>query len=446
MNAIVTHRSHLLSAWLSASLYASIAATTGCAIGDLPDDGSADDGSPQAAAGRRATVEYTKGCYEPNAPGCARQLIFVNNPELLIPDDFADNGTTPYSLYTLPVRAGGTYRDFAEHINDFNQTGRRRIGYALFFYNPTGATATVTIKAKSGGNPCAVGGGTFFADVFSNHSGPFDVRTVPPGGQALVALTGSAPDFAFTGGCVSSVADFDVAGSDLTLHHIVYSDISRIAFNASGYTPQGYITTPNQTARYYKGLSPDNAVSSSLSFTLRAGDVNKAMPVRYREYTGNVTDNVIWPSNIDAGHRANAIDSDLVTFTFQRAPGAQVWQFGPRSLDGFSPPKIANLGNWGVVYKNQVTVTNPLGEARTIELKLIPALSSEQLHLAYFDPSQPQRWQARLLDGRTSDSDFAHDFTYATCTIQARTTSTCTGYFVIGGPSTADLGQYVWIR
>ena len=396
---------------------------------------------PQVHAANRAYIEYVKGCYEPNNSNCSRKLIFVNNPELLIADDFADNGTTPYSLYTLTLRNGQNYRDFAEHINDFSLSGRRNIGYGFMFKNNGNTNVRVTIKRKSGGNPCAIGGGAFFADVFSNQTGAFDVRTIGPGAQAFVALTGTAPNFAVTGGCISSVADFDVSGGDLTMHHLVYSDARNIATNASAYVAMDYVTSPAQTARYYKGISDFTAVTARVSFTLNNSDVNKAMPMQYREYTGRFTDNLIWLSNINAGHRPEAMDSDLVTFNFQRT-GAPTWNFGPRTLDGFNPPTIANLGNWGVVYRNEVSISNPTQFNRTVDLRIIPAISTtEKLHLAYFDPSRAQSWQSSMLTGRSSPGDLSHDFTYASCAIPAGTTRTCTGFFVIGGPSTADLGN-----
>ena len=63
------------------------------------------------------------------------------------------------------------------------------------------------------------------------------------------------------------------------------------------------------------------------------------------------------------------MDSDLVTFNFQRT-GQPTWNFGPRTLDGFNPPTIANLSNWGVVYRNEVTISNPTGSNRTVDCAL----------------------------------------------------------------------------
>lgn len=140
------------------------------------------------------------------------------------------------------------------------------------------------------------------------------------------------------------------------------------------------------------------------------------------------------------------MDSDLITFNFQRT-GQPTWNFGPCTLDGFNPPTIANLGNWGVVYRNEVSISNPTPFNRTVDLRIIPAISAtEKLHLAYFDSSRAQSWQSSMLTGRSSPGDLSHDFTYASCSIPAGTTRTCTGFFVIGGPSTADLGQYIWVR
>lgn len=392
-----------------------------------------------AQASTTQTIAYTGGTYEPNNPSASRSLIYVNNPEKLIREDMADlirnssnQGPTILSVQGVD---GGRYRDFFEHANGYGSP----IGYGIFFYNNGSTTARLTIRGKgfvSGFNASTgQGGGTPFVQVFSNYNGSnFLQQNIAPGGTYWLrwdSVTGS----------FSGVVDFDIDFGKLLIRHVAYTNFAGLP---GSYYSQGYVQRNDgqDQRRVYKGVSSRTAALASVSYSIDSADVNTYLPVSYQSYSGTKTGRS-WISSIDQGNNPNGIGSDMASFTQPDAINpatGQPWVFSATTPDATG--RISNLGNWGIVYKTTVTVTNNTNANRTVQMVLTPppAIPGEThyVQFAYFSGSA---WVSKNI----TIGSLAFPY-YTSPTIAPGSSLTFSAYFVIGAPSYAHLTQSIFVK
>lgn len=402
---------------------------------------------PSAVFARAAaqTVTYTKGWYEPNNPSAAsRQMLYVNNPEQLQLAEMANytpvwqSGRGP-AIYSVQLAANSRYRAFFEHSN---ATGGA-IGYGLFFFNNSGVATTITVRGKGFVQGFSAstgqGGGVAFRDVFNNYNGT-NFQQI-----SLAAGAGTWIRWDNLGGAnFSGVVDFDTSAGGPLLRFVAY----RGAFSG---LPGSYYSTGYEDRgieeRVYKGVSEHTAVTTNLSYTIDSTDVNQPLLVNYTGYQGSFTNRTNWVTSLDRDNDLGqtngvgpAIGSDMVTFNYNDA--GESWVFGPTSPD--LSGKTANLGNWGVVYRTNVTITNRDAVARTIALRIQapPATPDGVPHYVQFAhfSSATGNWQSRNLTLGSAP------FEYVTKSIPANSSATINGFFVIGAPSYAQLRQSAIIR
>ncbi len=419
-------------------------------------------------AATRMNLSYLQSCLDPKtnrqcAAGEGRALLYTNNPEALIRSDLADSGGTPFSIHTVNVNAG-RYRSFASHIANSGIVGGN-IGYALVFRNTGFANATLRVRAKSAVdscNPNGNGGGEIFTQVFNNYDLAVENYTIGPGQNKFLPITGSFPNYTMaTSSCPNMLVDFDTSGSTLQVLHIAYRDARNINTNFASYVPMNYITGPSVLPglppedRFYKGVNQNNAAILRAATTISASStVGSRIPVSYTAYNGatqfrdfgsqSVFDRTWW-SNINPGGQnglaSTAMNSDVFSFTFTRTHQGNTTTrvFSPTTFDGTG--RYHNLGNWGVVYQNEITVTNTSSASRTIEFVLSPvpnaAFFAATMDMNPASTSTP-RWVTRKSNGEAN-------IVYSSCRIPANATAVCRGAYVLGGPGSADLIQYVRI-
>ena len=416
-------------------------------------------------AATRMNVDYRKTCFDPVQKGeCAagesRSLIYTNNPEALTRQDLADSGGTPYSFHTANVNAG-RHRSFASHIAASGTVGGN-IGYALIFRNTGSRNLSLTIRGKAAIDSCVpngAGGAEIFTQTFNNYDRAVENYTIAPGASKFLPVTGVAPNYTMsTSSCPNVLVDFD-ASAALQVQHIAFRDARFINPNFASYVPMSYITGASVLSasappedRYYKGLSPFSAVRFDASTTLSSSDrIGDRIPVRYSDYNGQTQNRDFgpqnkfdrtWWSNINAGGQSGlaltAMGSDVLTFTFTRTFAGQTTTnvFSPTTRDGTR--RIHNLGNWGVVYTQSISISNPTANARTVDFMLSPVPNNTFFAATLNHNTVGAIW-------RSFNWKSGPDIAYATCRIPANTTRTCRGSYVLGGPGSADLIQYVRI-
>jgi hypothetical protein len=366
-------------------------------------------------------------------------MIYVNNPEKLIREDMADLNRNASNqgptLLAVQATNGGRYRDFFEHSNGYGSP----IGYGIFFYNNGSTTTRLTIRGKgfvSGFSPSTgQGGGTPFVQVFSNYNGSnLLVQDLAPGGRYWLrwdSVTGS----------FSGVVDFDVDFGQLLVRHVTYTNFANLP---GSYYSQGYVQRNDgqDERRVYKGVSSTTAAITSASYSIDPADVNTYLPVSYQSYSGTKTGRS-WISSIDKGNNPNGIGSDMASFTQPDAINpatGQPWVFSATTTDASG--RISNLGNWGVVYKNSIRVTNNTSTNRVVKLVLTPppAIPGEvhYVQFAYFNGSA---WVSKNITIGSGP------FTYITSpSIAPGNSYTLNGFFVIGAPSYAHLTQSIYVQ
>jgi hypothetical protein len=171
----------------------------------------------------------------------------------------------------------------------------------------------------------------------------------------------------------SGVIDLVIKGGDAIIENVAYRSFARLT-GVRSY--QGYVvrTEPNgqNTARVYKGRSPISTIETNLSFTIGNSTPVGALSVQTRDYNlvsqvyGAPVTRGYWISNIGPAQNAQGVSSDMLTFT---TPG-----WGPISIFTRSDAtnNFPNFGNWGAMYRVNLSVTNTGTTARTVTYNLQP--------------------------------------------------------------------------
>jgi hypothetical protein len=295
------------------------------------------------------------------APVPGQQLIAVNNPEQLFTVDLGDDNLGNTVIYRDQVRPG-IYRNWFQHSNKSGGT----IGYAIAVENP--GLTTISVASSGRGFTATLNGGTPFVGLFNTPTR--SQMMVPPGQRVWFWRNDSAVP---NGPSFSGVIDLVIKGGDAIIENVAYRSFARLT-GVRSY--QGYVvrTEPNgqNTARVYKGRSPVSTIETNLSFTIGNGTPVGPLSVQTRDYNlvsqvyGAPVTRGYWISNIGPAQNAQGVSSDMLTFT---TPG-----WGPISIFTRSDAtnNFPNFGNWGAMYRVNLSVTNTGTTARTVTYNLQP--------------------------------------------------------------------------
>lgn len=362
--------------------------------------------------------------------GGGRSLIFVNNPEQIFSGDLGDAN---YGDKTVMRTTGvtGAYRNFFEHLNRTGFT----IGHGVQLYNPN--STAITVKINGSGYEATVNGGRPFKQMFSNYSSIGTAYTVPAGGSRwLMRNDNSVLNNSF----FSGVIDFTVSGGPVTINNIAYRSFGALD-GSTAYMSYIQRVEPDGTheARVYKGVSSyTEATASNLDFNISDADAAGVLPVRYPNYnltTGGygspVTRTNGWVSHIPPSNNANAITNDMFSFLM---PG-----WGPLIdpvIKSDGEGKYPNLGNWGVVYVTEGSVSNSGTRTRNLSLN-VKANPTSSARIAY-----------RGGDGVWRDLTIAagSNVQHYTFSVPAGGFVTFQSRFVLGGPSGGNLVQSITLN
>lgn len=386
------------------------------------------------SAATAQTLAYTMGHYEPNNPNSNRRLIYVNNPEGLSAARLADLNRDPQgrgpALIYVQGSAGENYRLFFGHSNKSGAA----MGYGILFFNNSSTTATLTVQGR-GFAAGGISGGTPWAQLFNSY-GPaspnYSVTNIAPNGIHWIRWDN-------INGSFSGVVDFNITGGNLLIRTVAYRTFSNLP---GSYYPMGYVTntdtfsdgTTQDQRRVYKGVSTHTATILNASYTITSSDVGRALPLNYQSYGGFLSGRTTWVSNIDSGNNSQGIGSDMAAFSLSSLNGT-AWTFSATTNDASG--RISNLGNWGIVYRTNITITNNSGAQRTVSLRFQPPAGSGFIQFAHFNGTN---WTA------TSTTLGAGPFTHRTVTIANGATATVNGFFVLGAPSFSNLTQSIFVQ
>jgi len=272
--------------------------------------------------------------------------LFLNNPEQLIASDLGDPALGDKTVYRVAV--GGTNRSFFEHVNRSGRT----IGFGIQAYNA--GTSTVRVKVVASGWVVGILGGAPFADLFAGHGSAPEVVLAPGRSTWLLRKDEGVAQGSF----FSGVVDFDITGGELIINHIAYDSFAALDGSTS---ELGYVqrVEPDGTheARMYKGIATASEADLGTLDCIVDDTTAGLLPVRVARYdlaAGAFLAPAVatgWTTHIGPAQNAAATTSDMVAI--EDAP----WRFEVLAAsDGEGRP--GNLGNWGVVYRTHLRVTN----------------------------------------------------------------------------------------
>ncbi len=429
--------------------------------------------------------------YSPD-PGNSRQLIFVNNPERLelgYTDAVAgsvDFGTTYNDLadLTLGQKAiqrimldPGNYRDLFEHVYNLTRattpaSATKSISYAVLLRNPNTDPLFVTLYGK--GFTVGTAGGQPLIDVFNSS----DAQTYEVGPGRLIWLLRSDVDFGGTrpvnpGNFFSGVVDFDVSGGTCEVTNIAYQSLpavtgkrycnlytvadyyARLAQIADmGFVTRRYSAAAAPESRVYKGLMsyPNTpgvgaGVVTNLTFAVDDTTVAGELPVTYAQYVADPSTGVYGPSATATvsgtgwyTHNTPLRDTGTIKVVggdmFDIAmPGfGRVFALAPTVAPN-TPFRQGNIGNWGIIYRDVVTLINNGAASRVFKLTLNNSSGSGS-PIAYRDVSGA--WQQTVVRSAI--------FPYYTVTVPAGTSQTVEGTFTLGCPGVGTIRHAVSVN
>ncbi|MBC8135897.1 MAG: hypothetical protein H8F28_08440 [Fibrella sp.] len=436
----------------------------------------------QAQTSTPPVVRYT--------PEGTRKLIFVNNPERLevgftdtIPgsatfgfnySDLADAEIGRKSILNMNLEPG-SYRNAFEHVYNLTRatvpvTASNPISYGVALFNPNFTNLTVTVRGK--GFTTGTTGGQPFVDLFNN---PTETTITLKPFRFLWILRSDA-DYAGTkpinpGSFFSGVVDFDVAGGSFKVLNLAYQDFNAVfplleatakpveqpskalaEAEYSSFVTRRYTVAAAPESRVYKGLmaypdAPESGagVVTNLAFSVDDTTAIGALPVTYPQYVRiDAATGVFGPSPTATvpgtgwfTHNTPLRDTATVKvvgndmFNVLMPGYGTVYALAP-SYTPNSPFSQANIGNWAVVYRDVITLTNNSTRDRNFALTLNNSSGSGS-PIAYKDVAGV--WQQVLVR--------AIPVTYYTVTVPAGTTQTIEGTFTLGCPGVGTLRHAV---
>ena len=423
--------------------------------------------------------------YVRETPAVERQLIFVNNPERLeigLTDttpgsvtrgstfsDLADATLGRKSLLNMTIEPG-SYRNVFEHVYNFSRAttpiaATRPIAYGVMIFNPNATNITVTTRGKGFVTGTATAAQPF-VDLFNNPA-PQTIIVRPNRYQFLLKSDTDygAAGVINVGSFFTGVVDFDVSGGRCKVVNIAFQDVATVsAFldaNAkpvadpaialadaeySGFVTRRYSQVSAPESRVYKGLmtypntlASDGGVVANLLFTITDATPIGALFVTYPLYVRDATTGIASPSttNVSAAgwytHNTPLRDTTAIKMVGTDMLDILMPGYGTvYSLASTYAPNTpfaqSNVGNWGVMYRDVVTVSNTSGSARTITLTLNNS-SGGGSPIAY--KNDAGAWQQTVVRATL--------FTYRTVTVPANTTRVIEGTFTLVCPGVGTL-------
>lgn len=339
-----------------------------------------------------------------------QQLIAVNNPEQLFTVDLGDDNLGNTVIYRERVPRG-IYRNWFQHSNKSGGT----IGYAIAVENP--GPAEISVASSGRGFTATLNGGTPFVNLFNTPTRAQSM--VQPGQRVWFWRNDNA---VANGPSFSGVIDLVIKGGDAIIENVAYRSFSRLTGTRSY---QGYVvrTEPNgqNTARVYKGRSTVSTIETNLSFTINNGTPVGALNLQSRDYNlisqayGNPVTRGYWISNIGPAQNAQGVTSDMLTFN---TPG-----WGPINplTRSDATNNYPNLGNWGAMYRVNLSITNTGTTARSVTYNLQPPGNAP---IGYRDAGG---WKQTIIAGNVS-------FPIYSVSVPAGQTVVIPSEWVLGGP------------
>jgi hypothetical protein len=409
-------------------------------------------GGVTAAHAQTPTVRY--------APESgARNLIFVNNPEQIVvnytaPDgitysDLADPGLGQKSVLRVSV-GPGSHRNFFEHLN--HNAGTHHYGVQV--YNPsTTATVSIIVRGKGfntgrfGDAARPVLGGQPFVEALNNRTATS--FSLAPGRSAWIFR--SDADWNNTrpiqvGDFFSGVVDFDVSGGSVFVTNLAYQNFA----NLTSWSYMGFIqrqpakATDAPESRVYKGTM-GGAVSTSLSFSINDSTPIGERPVQYPRYkkqaaTTTTPEQFVASTQIVTGPNwythdmpwresdtssVYVVSNDLFNISM---PGfGTVYALQPTPMSS-TPYAYANLANWGVEYRQKISITNTGTRSRSFQMRLGTATGGGA-PVAY--RGSDGVWRQSTLGGGA--------LPYFSGTVPANSTRSYEAWYIIGGPAVGKI-------
>ena len=342
--------------------------------------------------------------------------------------DLADVNLGAQSLLQLSLQPG-SYRDYFEHVNRYSGA----INYGVQIYNPNTTSIKVTLTGK-GFNPDSASGFSTGASAISemmNNERPSSASYTAPvtytvaGGRSLWLLrtdidyNGARPNNSSKYG--AGVVDFEVSLGRAVVSNVAYQTLRNLgSWTYNGYITRKYSSGGTPESRVYKGLFqyPNQAsatgagVLTSLSFSVDEQTASgSSLPVNYKRYTNSggtytpsstdVPAGTVWwtndtPSRDKVSSQSQTQNASQITVTVNNVPPA--YMIGNDMFSIFMPtqwnrtsmtpsasqvvnaltlgswpntPAVQpNLGNYGVLYHERITITNNGTRARTVKLTL----------------------------------------------------------------------------
>jgi hypothetical protein len=421
--------------------------------------------------------------YRTSAGADGRMFIFSNNPENLLAEpgqcDLADAQFLTDSGQSVACatsilrieRILGTYRDWWEHLNKTPQP----LFFAVRLTNEGVSTAKITVTGIGETDNSLWKGGNEFVQLFSTHR------------QTLIELHAGQSAFIFRsaapyqpGDYFTGVVDFSVAGGAVTLENLAFVREPASELTYSGFVQRVMGTTHDGLV--YKGMSPyTEARIDSADFTIGDADTG-LLQVQYplfqlpsatsaascqtetqpycRGDLGNfqatntlqnhwITHIGLEPTDSNP-KRKRAVMTDMVPFFMPGFPAGCSANIrdGVNNCVEISPyykwfvPSLGkwlypNIANWGVHYKFNATIKNSGSRTRRVHLGL---RSDAHSPIAY--RGNDGVWRQKTLK-RPDQNNWEDYFSYSWTDVPPGETVPLQGDFILSGPASGTLEQFV---
>lgn len=414
-----------------------------------------------------------------------RQLIFSNNPEVLNANEEGceladasikapDGRIFQCGVSILKIQEiSGNFRDWWEH---FNGT-KRPITFAVRLTNFGSEPAYVTISGRGEASNALEKGGDEFVQLLSKRIA--EKITLPPRTSKMIFKSISPYP---VGRYFAGAIDFSVSGNPVTLENLAFAGTPIPETRYVGYVQR--VSGNVHESLVYKGISPHSeAVANDLQFTI-SDSSPILLPVQYPFYqmpgsldaascqpnsapfcSGELgkfesSPNTVthWVTNIgqepqDSNpKRKRSVMQDMIKFYMPGFP-EKCGESGPISAEDciiVSPEYkwyvedmnawlYPNIGNWGVHYKLRARIKNVGNKAREVHLGLRP-----DGHTVIAYAGNDHIWRQKILR-KPSQEDWTQYFPYSSVIIPAGGESTLSGEFILSGPASGTLEQFVRI-
>lgn len=420
-----------------------------------------------------------------------RTLIFSNNPEYLWSSrdicDLADeprNSNGPEcrsTLFRIDSINKGNYRAWWEHRNMMPFV----IQSGLVFENREKEAAFIEVAGIHVETNSKKNGGREFAALFNSHSEARKVLKLEHGERII--LQDEKNKRIFPGHYFAGVSDFSILSGRVSFSEVVFRKNIATELRHSIYEQRNNFGV--RESLVYKGVSTISSVElTGAVFTIDDETPAGPLPIAYNtaevipdkgyclpgqspvctgsaigkssqlsEFSSWVTH--IAPDPADTNpKRARAILDDLITLvlpaSLENCPSA--WplpQFVTENqclvmsskhrwyLPDAQNWRLPNWGNWAVLYRHPMTLTNTGSRARVVKLVIT---TDGESPIAFKGSGTSDKWIQFFLTNRSSDRS-REALTLAQAVIAPSTTQTLEAEFILAGPAAGTLQHHIEI-